>query len=118
MPTIAIRPPPYTVIGAQPHTSKPIFDVIQASCGGHKAHPTRLQRILVVDVPAEVQRERLTRRDGIDVPLAEKMIAAQATREQRLAIADDVLVNTGSLEDLQRHVAALDTRYRTLAEFM
>lgn len=88
-----------------------------AEVGGRAAYPW-LQRILVVDVPAEVQRERLTRRDGIDVPLAEKMIAAQATREQRLGIADDIVVNTGSLEDLQRHVAALDTRYRTLATFV
>ena len=88
-----------------------------AEVGARTAYPW-LQRILVVDVPVDVQRERLTRRDGIDVPLAEKMIAAQATREQRLAIADDVLVNTGSLEDLQRHVSALDAQYHTLAEFM
>jgi dephospho-CoA kinase len=87
-----------------------------AEVGGRAAYPW-LQRILVVDVPADVQRERLTRRDGIDIPLAEKMIAAQANREQRLALADDILVNTGTLEDLQRHVAVLDTRYRALAIF-
>lgn len=87
-----------------------------AEVGARTAYPW-LQRILVVDVPVDVQRERLTRRDGIDVPLAEKMIAAQATREQRLAIADDIIVNTGSIEDLQRHVAALDAQYRTLATF-
>jgi dephospho-CoA kinase len=85
-----------------------------AEVGGRTAYPW-LQRILVVDVPVDVQRERLTRRDGIDTALADKMIAAQATREQRLAIADDILVNTGSLEDLQQHVAALDARYRALA---
>lgn len=84
--------------------------------GARTAYPW-LQRILVVDVPVDVQRERLMRRDGIDAALVDRMIAAQATREQRLAIADDILVNTGSLEDLQQHVAALDTRYRTLAKF-
>jgi dephospho-CoA kinase len=84
--------------------------------GGRSAYPW-LQRILVVDVPVETQRERLTRRDGIDAALADRMIAAQATREQRLAIADDVIVNTGSLQDLQQHVAALDARYRILAMF-
>ncbi len=88
-----------------------------AEVGGRAAYPW-LQRILVVDVPADVQRERLTRRDGIDVPLAEKMIAAQATREQRLAIADDIIVNAGGLDDLQQHVSALHVQYRTLAEFM
>lgn len=84
-----------------------------AEVGGRTAYPW-LQRILVVDVPVDVQRERLTRRDGIDAALADRMIAAQATREQRLGIADDILVNSGSLEDLQRHVTALDAQYRTL----
>ena len=74
-----------------------------------------LQRILVVDVPVEVQHARLIQRDGIDKALADKMIASQATREQRLAVADDIVVNTGSLEDLQRHVVLLDARYRSLA---
>jgi dephospho-CoA kinase len=66
-------------------------------------------------VPVETQRTRLLARDGIDAVLAERMISAQATREQRLAIADDVVVNNGTLEDLQRRVAALDLRYRGLA---
>ncbi|MBN8212900.1 MAG: dephospho-CoA kinase [Xanthomonadales bacterium] len=87
-----------------------------AEVGARIAYPW-LQRILVVDVPVDLQRERLTRRDGIDAALADRMIAAQATREQRLAIADDIVVNTGSLDDLQRHVAALDARYRKLAAF-
>lgn len=87
-----------------------------AEVGARAAYPW-LQRILVVDVPVEVQHSRLTRRDGIDTALAERMIAAQATREQRLAVADDILVNTGSLEDLQRHVAAFNARYRSIAKF-
>jgi dephospho-CoA kinase len=82
--------------------------------GGRAAYPW-LQRILVVDVPVDTQRRRLLARDGIDAALAERMIAAQATREQRLAIADDVIVNGGTLEELQRRVAALDLRYRGLA---
>lgn len=87
-----------------------------AEVGARIAYPW-LQRILVVDVPVDLQHERLTRRDGIDAALADRMIAAQATRDQRLAIADDIVVNTGSLDDLQRHVAALDAQYRTLATF-
>lgn len=82
--------------------------------GGRGAYPW-LQRILVIDVPVEVQRERLIRRDGIDAALAERMIAAQATRAQRLALADDVVANTGSLETLQQHLAALHAQYLTLA---
>ena len=81
---------------------------------GRDAYPW-LQRVLVVDVPVDVQRARLLARDGIDEALAERMIAAQATRGQRLAIADDVIVNDGPLEALAAHVAALDARYRALA---
>ena len=86
-----------------------------AEGGGRVAYPW-LARILVVDVPIEVQRTRLMSRDGADAELAERMIAAQATRTQRLAIADDVIVNDGAIEALDAHVAALDRRYRALAD--
>ncbi len=86
-----------------------------AEVGGRSAYPW-LQRILVIDVPVDTQRQRLIQRDGIDATLAEKMIAAQATRAQRLAIADDVVVNDGSLEALQGKIAALDTQYQRFAQ--
>lgn len=85
-----------------------------AEGGGREAYPWA-DRILVVDVPAEVQQSRLMQRDGSDAALAQRMIAAQATRAQRLAVADDVLVNDGPLEALQAHVEALDRLYRRLA---
>ncbi len=85
-----------------------------AEGGGRHAYPW-LDRILVIDVPREIQFARLMRRDGIDAALAEKMLAAQATRGQRLAIADDVIVNEGPLEALDAQVATLDARYRALA---
>ena len=85
-----------------------------AEGGGRNAYPW-LQRILVVDVPEAVQLQRLLRRDGIDELLARRMIEVQATRRQRLAIADDVLVNDGGLDALGEKVAALDRLYRGLA---
>jgi dephospho-CoA kinase len=85
-----------------------------AEGGGRVAYPW-LNRILVVDVSSEVQRSRLMQRDGIDAALAERMIVAQASRAQRLAIADDVIVNDGGLEELDVHVRQLDRRYRALA---
>jgi dephospho-CoA kinase len=72
-------------------------------------------RVLVVDCPRETQLARLLRRDGITQQLAEHMLAAQATREQRLAIADDVLDNSGELENLPQKVAILHQRYLQLA---
>ena len=82
--------------------------------GGREAYPW-LQRILLVDVPVEVQRARVMARDRVEAELAERMIAAQATRAERLAIADDVIVNDGPMDALDRQVAALDRRYRALA---
>ncbi|KQZ56288.1 MULTISPECIES: dephospho-CoA kinase [unclassified Lysobacter] len=82
--------------------------------GGREAYPW-LQRILLVDVPVEVQRARVMARDRVEAELAERMIAAQATRAERLAIADDVIVNDGPLDALDRQIAALDRRYRALA---
>ncbi|WP_411832959.1 dephospho-CoA kinase [Pseudoxanthomonas mexicana] len=86
----------------------------EAGEGGRAAYPW-LDRILVIDVPEATQHARLMRRDGIDAALAGRMIAAQATRVQRLAIADDILVNDGDLEHLAEAVAGLDARYRALA---
>jgi len=81
-----------------------------AEGGGRAAYPW-LGRILVVDVPEAVQRARLQARDGIDRALAERMVAAQATRAQRLAMADDVVVNDGSLADLEAAIRRLHLRY-------
>ncbi len=82
--------------------------------GGRRNYPW-LQRVIVVDVPVEAQKSRLMARDGIDATLAERMIAAQASRAQRLAVADDVVVNDGPLSDLEAAAAELDARYRVLA---
>jgi len=69
-------------------------------------------RVLVGDVPRAVQLERLTARDGVTPDQARAALAAQATREQRLAVADDVIDNSGALEALDEQVARLDHAYR------
>jgi dephospho-CoA kinase len=70
----------------------------------------RYDVVIVVDVPAEVQLDRLTRLRGMDAAQARARLAAQASREQRLAIADIVIDNSGSLADLDRQVADLWAR--------
>ncbi|MEG0182918.1 MAG: dephospho-CoA kinase, partial [Stenotrophomonas sp.] len=82
--------------------------------GGRQQYPW-LDRVLVVDVPVALQHARLLQRDGITAELADRMIAAQASREQRLALADDVVVNDGQPEHLQAKVEQLDRLYRELA---
>jgi dephospho-CoA kinase len=60
--------------------------------------------VLVVDVPVDVQVERLTTQRGMAEDEARRRIASQATREQRLAAADVVIDNAGSLDDLDRRL--------------
>jgi dephospho-CoA kinase len=81
----------------------------------NRANYEWVDRVLVVDVPEAVQVERLTRRDGVDDALARKMISAQASRERRLGIADDVIVNEGSEAELAGKVAELHGRYLELS---
>ena len=74
-----------------------------------------VDRVLVVDCPVEIQLERVKTRDGETLESAAKILAAQASREARLAAADDVIVNAGSPEELAAQVAALDLEYRKRA---
>ena len=74
----------------------------------------RVDRILVVDCPEAVQLARVQARDGETEASARAILTAQASRAQRLAAADDVIVNDGSEADLAPQVAALDARYRAL----
>ena len=74
-----------------------------------------VDRILVVDAPAAVQVQRLMARDGIGEDLARAMLAAQASRERRLAHADDVIRNDGAPQAVRDAVARLHAFYLDLA---
>lgn len=73
-------------------------------------------RVLVVDCPQEQQISRLLARDGMSLELARHILAAQASREARLSAADDVIVNTGTLEELRQFVLTLHRNYERLAK--
>lgn len=74
-----------------------------------------VDRVLVVDAPEALQIERLMRRDGVTREAAQRMLEAQSTRAQRVAIADDVILNDGEESALDARVAALHERYLELA---
>jgi dephospho-CoA kinase len=74
-----------------------------------------VDRVLVVDLPRARQLARAIARDGMAPSLAEAMIDAQATREQRLARANDVIDNSGAANALDAQVAALHRLYLDLA---
>ncbi len=73
-------------------------------------------RVVVVDVPKDVQIRRTAKRDKVSPNQVEQMVAAQMEREKRLEKADDVLLNSGTIEDLEKQVEALHKKYIQMAE--
>jgi len=73
-------------------------------------------RVVVVDVPKEVQIQRTAERDKVSPNQVEQMVAAQMDREKRLEKADDVLLNSGTIEDLEKQVEELHKKYIQMAE--
>ncbi|MFN4148630.1 MAG: dephospho-CoA kinase, partial [Rhodocyclaceae bacterium] len=76
---------------------------------------SRVDRICVVDCPEELQIARVMARSGLSRDEVQMIIAAQASREERLAVADDVIDNSQSLEELDAQIARLHETYRALA---
>ena len=80
--------------------------------GGYRS---RVRRVTVVDCPEEVQVARVMTRSGLSAEEARAIMAAQVSREQRLAVADDVIDNGGDLAALRPQVEALHRRYLEMA---
>jgi dephospho-CoA kinase len=76
---------------------------------------SRVDRVLVVDCPPDVQVRRVMARDRCTEAQAYAVLAAQAGREARLAAADDVIANDGDLAGLRDQVEALHRRYLAAA---
>ncbi len=76
----------------------------------------RVDRVLVVDVPEEVQLARVMRRDGSSRRVVEGILCAQLARADRLARADDVIDNSAGLESLTGQVHEIHQRYLRLAQ--
>ncbi len=74
-----------------------------------------VNRMLIVDAPEDAQVARLRRRDDISLELAKQMLAAQASRRQRLDRADDVIDNNMSLSNLAARVRTLHETYLQMA---
>lgn len=75
----------------------------------------RFDRVLVVDCDPAIQLARLQARDGMTRAQAERMLAAQVTREQRLSVADDVIENNGDVAALRERVETLHRQYSKAA---
>lgn len=75
----------------------------------------RVHRVCVVDCPEPLQVERVVQRSGLAADEVKAIMAAQASRAQRLRAADDIIDNSGDLAALARQVEALHRQYLTLA---
>lgn len=75
-----------------------------------------VDRILVVDCPPSVQRDRLRQRDGVPPDQISAILESQLDRETRLSAADDVLSNDVSPEQLRRQVRQLHERYLSMSQ--
>jgi dephospho-CoA kinase len=76
----------------------------------------RVDRVLVVDADETQQIQRLQARDGSSAEQARAILASQAARTARLAAADDVLLNSGSVAELRQAVDRLHEQYLQLAQ--
>jgi dephospho-CoA kinase len=76
----------------------------------------RVDRVLVIDVPEAVQIARVIARDELTASEAAAIMQSQASRQQRAAVANDVLENSGPLSALRPQIAALHARYLQLAQ--
>ena len=72
---------------------------------------TFVDRVLVVDCDEDTQVARLLARDAESEEQARRILAAQSTRDERLAIADDVIANDGDLDDTRKQVEILHQGY-------
>ena len=77
-------------------------------------HCDRFNRILVVDCPEDLQIRRVMERDNLTEEQARAIMRTQATREQRLTQADDVIHNDRDLEFLEKQIRDLHPRYLQL----
>jgi dephospho-CoA kinase len=77
---------------------------------------SRVDRVLVVDVPEELQIRRTSERDGVPQEQVQRIMDAQADRSARLEAANDVIDNSGDLNAVEKQVQELHRKYQALAE--
>jgi dephospho-CoA kinase len=75
---------------------------------------SRVDRVLVVDAPEELQKQRVAARDGVSPDAVEAMLITQLSRKQRLRQADVVIENQGNIENLRRQVLTLHQHFLSL----
>jgi dephospho-CoA kinase len=100
---------------SQSGDSKSSYSILESPLLIESGQYQLVNRICVVDLPEALQIERASARDASDPQQIRQIMAAQLSREERRARADDVLDNSGTLVELRQQVAMLHERYLRLA---
>lgn len=96
--------------------SKSPYSILVSPLLLETAQVTMAERVLVIDVPVELQVERTMSRDNNSEEQVRAIVAAQSDRQQRLSKADDVIINDQDLKHLHQEVEKLHQTYLKLAE--
>jgi len=89
--------------------------VIPLLIGREACNHSLIDRVLVVDTPVALQKERTLQRDGITETLFDAILATQPSHQQLQQAADDVLVNDNHVDHLKAQVQKLHEKYLTLS---
>lgn len=102
-------------LSAHPAAEVPYIVIVVPLLVETGAYRELARRVLVVDCPEDVQIDRVVRRSGLTREAVQAIMKNQATREERLRNADDIVLNDGDLPSLRDAVQKLHQSYLTLA---
>jgi dephospho-CoA kinase len=97
------------------HTDAPYTIIVVPLLFESGRYANWLQRVITVDCPEESQIARTTQRSKLDEPAVRAIMAQQLRREARLTLADEIIVNNGSLDNLETQVIGIHRRLSAFA---
>jgi dephospho-CoA kinase len=109
-----LHPQIYKTIMAQSAQSNAPYCILMIPLLSESHHDYQLDRICVVDCPKSLQLERLQQREGISSQEAVSLTQLQTSRQRRLKLADDIILNDKDQRHLEKQVTALHDYYLSL----
>jgi dephospho-CoA kinase len=106
-----LHPPIREELNARATQAKGPYCILAIPLLTDRKHYPLIKRVLLVDAPEHLQLQRVQQRDQISLVQAKAILTAQSSRETRLALADDIIVNDGDLSQLSTQVQAYHQRY-------
>ncbi len=109
-----VHPAVRKVISNEIQKSKSIYTIIEVPLIFETDSATNYQRILVIDCKPEISINRAATRDNVSDTEIKKIMLSQCSRNERLSIANDVITNNDSLQDLERKISKIHNFYLEL----